>query len=125
MKRDLRERAVTHYPSDRAEAIGDLIGRYRGSGLSLRDFARAEGLPPGRLHYWVYQKHGRSAAAERLNRPSPAAPVFQEVKLASGLSLVPSWAAEVSLPRGVAVRFSTTAEPAWISAVVQALHRPC
>jgi len=125
MKRDLRELPVIPRRIGDAETIPTLINRFRRSGLSLQDFARAEGLPRGRLHYWVYQKRGQSAAAEQLKSPSPAAPVFQEIKLGGGLSLVPSWAAEVSLPAGVAVRFSSTAQPAWIGAVVQALHQPC
>ena len=108
-----------------SEAIPALVGRYRRSGLSLRDFARAEGLPPGRLHYWIYQKHRARAVACAQEAARPAAPAFQEVKLATGLSLVTNWAAEVSLPTGAAVRFSATAAPAWIGAVVQALHRPC
>ena len=125
MKRDLSELPVALGGVEGAETIAALIGRYRRSGLSLRDFARAEGLPPGRLHYWLYQKHRPSAVANRPRGSRPAVPAFQEVKLASGLSLVTSWAAEVSLPTGVAVRFSATALPAWIGAVVQALQRPC
>ena len=108
-----------------AEAISALIARYRGSGLSLAKFARIEGLPPGRLHYWIYQKH-RFGAVVRApgGGSSAAAPAFQEVRLATGLGLV-SWAAEVSLPAGLAVRFSATAAPGWVGAVVQALQRPC
>jgi hypothetical protein len=36
-----------------------------------------------------------------------------------------SWAAEVSLPGGVAARFSQKAAAEWIGLVVQALRRPC
>jgi hypothetical protein len=121
MKRDSNYHSV---PS--AEAIAALIGRYRGSGLALKDFAREEGLPAGRLHYWLYQKHRAASAKSWASRSYPAsAPVFQEVKLAPGAPLVASWAAEVSLPRGMAVRFSAMAQPGWIGAVVQALQRPC
>jgi hypothetical protein len=52
-------------------------------------------------------------------------PVFQEVKVATMLPGVVNWAAEVSLPRGLAVRFSQTAPVEWIGSVVQALQRPC
>ena len=104
------------------QEIPALIGRYRASGLALKDFARQQGLAPGRLHYWLYQKH-------RLAAPTKAAvasaPLFQEVKLAAEAALVAHWAAEVSLPRGRAVRFHSAAEPGWIGAVVQALQRPC
>jgi len=36
--------------------IANVIARYRASGLGLKTFALEEGLPPGRLHYWIYQK---------------------------------------------------------------------
>ena len=99
-----------------------MIGRYRASGLALKDFARQQGLPPGRLHYWLYQKHRPAAPT---GSTVASAPFFQEVKLAAGAALVGSWAAEVSLPQGVAVRFNAAAQPGWIGAVVQAVHRAC
>ena len=126
MKRDLRDLWIPPGRVAGAEAVPALIGRYRRSRLSLKEFARAEGLPPGRLHYWLYQKYRPGAGRARPNGAGPArAPAFQEVKLASGLALVTSWAAEVSLPTGRTVRFSATAPPAWIGAVVQALQPPC
>jgi len=125
MKRDLRELPIVARRVGAADAIRALIARYRRSGLSLAEFARAERLPPGRLHYWIYQKHRLGAVAHRPRGECPAAtPAFQELGLAGGLGLV-SWAAEVSLPAGLAVRFSATAAPVWVGAVVQALQRPC
>jgi hypothetical protein len=53
------------------------------------------------------------------------APLFQEVKLAAGVAPSTGWAAEISLPKGVAIRVSAAVAPAWISSVVQALQRPC
>ena len=126
MKRDLRELPIIARRVGGAEAIGALIARYRGSGLSLAKFARIEGLPPGRLHYWIYQKHRFGAVVRAPGGGSPAAaPAFQELRLATGLGLATNWAAEVSLPAGLAVRFSATAAPGWVGAVVQALQRPC
>jgi hypothetical protein len=126
MKHDLRELALVPRRVGGAEAIPALIARYRRSGLSLAEFARAERLPPGRLHYWIYQKHRPDTAAHRPRAGCPATtPAFQEVRLVNGLGLVTSWAAEVTLPAGMAVRFSATAQPAWVGAVVQALGRPC
>jgi hypothetical protein len=106
--------------------IADIIARYRASGLGLKAFALEEGLPPGRLHYWIYQKPGRRRG-QRPIRPTPAAaaPGFQEVKLPSRLELGCAWAAEVGLPGGIAVRFSASASAQWIGSVVQALQRPC
>jgi|APCry1669188970_1035186.scaffolds.fasta_scaffold226673_1 hypothetical protein len=126
MKHDMRELPLVPRRVVGAEAISALIARYRRSGLSLAEFARAERLPLGRLHYWLYQKHRPGVAAHSFRGGCPAAtPAFREVRLASGLDLVTSWAAEVSLPAGLAVRFSATAAPAWVGAVVQALQRPC
>ena len=106
-----------------SEAIFEVIARYRLSGLSLAQFAREQGIPPGRLHYWIYMK-GRAKAPRALER-SVSAPVFQEVKVGAMLPGISGWAAEVSLPRGLAVRFSGGAAPQWIGAVVQALQTPC
>jgi hypothetical protein len=115
-----------HHSVKASEESAALIRRYRASGLALKDFARQQGLPPGRLHYWLYQKHrpvppGRSAACSG----AAPAPAFRELKLAACASLVASWAAEVSLPGGLAVRFSGAASPAWIGSVVGALQQPC
>jgi len=115
-----------HHPVLSSEKITTLLTRYRASGLALKDFAREQGLPPGRLHYWLYQKHRAASPQRSAKRSSPArAPVFQEVKLAPGSSLPANWAAEVSLSRGLVVRFHAAAEPGWMGAVVQALERPC
>ena len=102
------------------EEMEDWVCRYRASGMGLQHFAREHGLAATRLHYWVYGR-GRTRAV----RTNSGAPLFQEVKLPEGLPLPASWAAEISLPEGVAVRFSAGAAPVWIGAVVQALRRPC
>jgi hypothetical protein len=103
--------------------ISEVISRYRSGGLALAAFARKEGIPSGRLHYWLYGKPdrrpGRSAG-----RPA-ARPAFQEVRLAPPLAGTLDWAAEVKLSAGVLVRFSARVAPEWIGSVVQALQRPC
>ncbi len=99
--------------------IAAWIRRYRASGVGLPAFAKQHGLPPGRLHYWVYQK-GPTAHHPR----GQSSLVLQELKLAPGLSLS-NWGAEISLPVGPVVRFSATATPVWMSAVIQALRPPC
>lgn len=114
MKND-RRADQTYTPTE----IAAWIRRYRTSGVGLPAFARQHGLPPGRLHYWVYQK---GSAVHR--RPSRPPTVFQELKLAPGLPLS-SWGAEISLLAGPVVRFSARATPAWMSAVIQALRPPC
>ena|SRR6266436_4606983 len=104
-----------------------LIEAYRASGLGLRQFARQESISPGRLHYWVYQK-GRTTPSKVVKQSAPARvsmPVFQEVRVGAMLPALSGWAAEVSLPRGLAVRFSVAATAEWISSVVAALQRSC
>lgn len=99
-----------------------LISRCRASGLGLERFAREQGVPFGRLHYWLYQK-GRSKEAQR--RMQAEIPVFQELKLASCLPAMNHWAAEISLPKGLAIRFSAAATPNWIASVMATLQAPC
>lgn len=102
---------------------GEVVRRYRASGLGLRRFAREHGIPPGRLHYWVYQK-ARAAVPARGRSPG-VVPRFQEVNVAAWLGSPTRWAAEVSVAAGRTVRFSEQASAAWIGAVVHALHRTC
>jgi hypothetical protein len=111
--------------NESAEEIAAIISRYRASGLGLEAFAGENGIPLGRLQYWIYQKYARRAN-QRLPATSPLAisPVFQEIKLPS---MPPSgnWATEVSLGGGMAVRFSASASAQWIGSVIEALQRPC
>lgn len=115
-----------HHSIDSREDIAALIAAYRESGLGLKRFARERRIPAGRLHYWLYQKERAPKPKSWAKGPGVVpAPVFQEVKLETGSSLIESWAAEVSLARGLSIRFSAAATPGWIGAVVQALQRPC
>ena len=102
------------------EEISRWVSRYHASGLGLHRFAQEHRIPAGRLHYWLYQKRRSNPA-----KPLPQAPVFQELKLAACPLPANRWAAEVSLPTGLAVRFDVAASPSWIGSVVQALRRPC
>ena len=103
-----------------------VVAAYRQSGLTLKKFAREHGIRPGRLHYWVYQKaRDPKPSPSAKEPPTGRAAVFQEIKLEAGSAWLQSWAAEVSVARGLNVRFSGTAKPDWIGAVVQALQRPC
>ncbi len=103
--------------------ISKVLARYRQSGLGVVQFAQEEGIPPGRLHYWVYQK-GRTRRSEP-PRVSVSKPVFQELTVATVLPVMDSWVAEVNLPGGLAVRFSPKATAEWIGSVVQALRGSC
>lgn len=109
-----------------SKEMAALVVAYRKSGLGFRRFAQEHKIPPGQLHYWVYQKY-------RKMRPTPLTqgrikeppPVFQEVKLGPGSALMESWAAEVRLAGGGSVRFDRTAAPEWIGEVIRVLQRPC
>ena len=101
-----------HHSVHRPQEIAALVSRYRASELALKDSPREQGLPVGRLHYWLYQEHWPAAPSrpgvawlppEGSSRrwPSNGASVFQEVKLATVAPLLGSWAAGISLPRGV------------------------
>jgi hypothetical protein len=80
-------------------AIAAIISQYRSSGLGLERFAREQGIPAGRLHYWIYQKAPGLSNKPRSKPVKPAvAPMFREVKLTSGTPVIESWAAEVHLP---------------------------
>jgi hypothetical protein len=103
--------------------ISKVLARYRRSGLGVVQFAQEHDIPPGRLHYWVYQK-GRTKPRQAL-RASVSKPVFQELKVATVLPVVDGWVAEVTLPGGLAIRFSQKAAAEWIGSVVQVLKRPC
>jgi hypothetical protein len=106
-----------------SQEISKVLARYRSSGLGAVQFAQEQGIPPGRLHYWIYQK-GRTRPHRPLQR-SVAAPAFREVPMATMLPGVTDWATKVSLPGGVVIRFSRAATPQWIGSVVQVLQRPC
>jgi hypothetical protein len=106
--------------------IAALVAAYRKSGMGFRRFAQAHKIPPGRLHYWVYQKYRNVRSTPfTLGRHNDPAPVFQEVTLGHGSALMESWAAEVRLAGGVSVRFDRTAAPEWIGEVIGVLQRPC
>ena len=103
--------------------ISKVLARYRRSGLGAVQFAQEQGIPPGRLHYWIYQK-GR-AKSRRPVQALASKPVFQELKVETMLPVVDVWGAEVNLPDGLAVSFSPKVTGEWIGSVVQALRRPC
>jgi hypothetical protein len=114
-----------HHPFQSRRDIPALIACFRESGLGLERFARQHRIPRGRLHYWLYQKYRTlGTKPPRNGGGADPGPMFQEVKLAPS-ALMASWAAEVSLESSLRIRFSASADPAWIGAVIRALRRPC
>lgn len=102
--------------------ISAVVARYRASGESLELFARKNGIPHGRLHYWIY---GRKQSKAGRPHSAAAQPRFQEMKLKAAVSESSPWAAEVGLPGGFTVRFGASVTPAWLKEVVQELRRAC
>lgn len=110
----------------RSHDAGAVVARYRESDLGLESFARQHGIPAGRLRYWIYQKNLSRAVRRAPNGSEETVPpVFQEVKITAREGASTSWAAEVSLPKGLTIRFGAVATPAWIGSVVEVLQQPC
>ncbi len=85
------------------------------SGLSLRDFARREGIDPGRLYRW------RSQLAEKGERRSaPAAPAPAVIELRAGPR--PSERVEIVLASGVTLRVTEAIDPAGLARLIAALR---
>jgi transposase-like protein len=113
-----------NHPPRTPEQIAEIIARYRASGLALDRFAEQNGIPRGRLHYWVYQKQPVDGALAYPKGQAAVAPAFEEIKL-GGQTVPAGHLVEVSLLQGIAIRFSGAVTPEWIGAVVQALQRSC
>ena len=103
-----------------------VVARYRDSDLGLESFAREHGIPAGRLRYWIYGKNlSRSVRRASNGSKETAPPIFQEVRIGASERVSTSWAAEVSLPKGLTIRFDAVATPAWIGSVVKVLQQLC
>ena len=66
----------------------------------------------------------RAVALHRKPRRTPSA-TFREVMLPPLVRGQAGWAAEVTWPSGVTVRFGAGAEAAWIGAVLEAVRQAC
>ena len=95
-----------------------LVAKYQASGLTQREFALQHDVKLGTFHQWIY----RPRSPQRIARTKK--PAFQEVSL-TGVPFLNSWAAEVQLPRGVALRLNCHASAEWIGALVQKLGQIC
>lgn len=102
--------------------ISAVVARYRASGESLEFFARKNGIPHGRLHYWIY---GRNQSKAGRTHSAAFQPLFQEVKRTAAVPESSRWAAEVGLPSGITIRVGASVTPAWLGEVVQELRRAC
>jgi len=97
------------HPFQGRRDIPALIASFRESGLGLEGFARKHGIPPGRLHYWLYQKYRTPGTKPwRNGGGADPGPMFQEVKLDPSAWMA-NWAAEVSLESNLSIRLSASA----------------
>lgn len=103
--------------TDRSAERERWVRKYRGSGQSLRQFARQHGVGVGQLRYWVYGP----AKARAADKPGL---VFQEVRLAQAVGASGRWEAEVGLPDGTTVRLGRQADLEWAKALIGFLRRP-
>jgi transposase-like protein len=101
-KRDQRGRRITPAPR-RLE----LVEAYRLSGLTMKQFARQEGINPLTLAKW---------STDIGRRPRPAMQ-FAEMKL--GMPVASGWAFEVTLPGGVLVKTASAAALGELLAMVR------
>jgi len=106
------------FPTDRGAERTRWVTKYRGSGLSLKEFAERHGLSAGQLRYWVYGPAKAQAAEESWL-------VFQEVRLSEAAVTPGPWSAEVGLPNGTTVRLARGADWEWAKGLVECLRRPC
>jgi transposase-like protein len=129
-----------------AEERESWISRFRASGVSQARFAEQNGLKLKTLQRWLY-RHGAHAAMKR-KRPVPAQgdrshridrgavaihrkpqrtprATFREVMLPLPGPGRAGWAAEVTWPSGVTVRFGAGAEAAWIGALLEVVRQAC
>ena len=93
------------------------VRRYRGSGLSVRQFALQNGLRASQLDYWLYRKHAEERIAQK-------PPLFTEVKLSGNFANSP-WAAEIQLTDGGTLRLSAAAPPAWAGELLGSIRGLC
>jgi hypothetical protein len=95
-----------------------LVATYQASGLTQREFAQQHGVKLGTFQQWVY----RPRSPHRVTRRKKLA--FQEVAITE-VPFLNSWAAELTLPRGVALRLNSHASAEWVGALVQKLGQIC
>ena len=125
----------------------DWVSRFRSSGLTQPEFAREHGLKLGTLQRWLYGRgaHGGDESGSRRSPPmgivltgsierlSPftgsrgarRAQPFGRSCCRLSVRGRAGWAAEVTWPSGVTVRFGAGAEAAWIGAVLDVVRQAC
>lgn len=133
------------HPRSTAEERENWISDFLSSGLTQARFAQRHGLKLTTLQKWLYGRgshlapkrkspvpaHGdrshrnaRTAAIIRKPRRTPNV-TFRQIMLPALAPGRAGWAAEVTWPSGVTVRFDAGAEAAWMGAVLGAVGPAC
>lgn len=101
-------------PWSSADARAALVEQ-AASGLSLSDFARREGIVPGRLHRWRRQLGGTAG-------PLEAAPARQPAVIELVARPGPTERVDVVLASGVTLRVAETIDPRALARLVATLR---
>jgi hypothetical protein len=89
------------------------VARWRASDESQGAFARRHGIHPRTFWGWVQ------------TAPPAAAARFVPVQVTAEPVVLPPTPVEILLPRGTVVRVTPGTSPAWLAAVVAAVHATC
>jgi hypothetical protein len=133
-------------PHFTAEERESWVSRFRSSGLSQVRFVEQNGLKLKTLQRWLYRRGAQAAMkrkppvaahgdrSQRINRTAAAIhrkprhtprATFREIMLPPLGPGSAGWAAEVTWPSGVIVRFGAGAEGTWIGVVLGAVRQAC
>lgn len=88
------------------------LGKAQAQGLSLRAYARREGLSE---HSLYAARHQARAQASAVAQPTPA-PAFAAIRVAAG-------SCELSLPGGLVLRLPEPPPASWLAALLREMAR--
>ena len=98
----------------------EILARYHGGQLTMKQFVAQEGLSTTTLCTWLKQERLRSQAGPESSVPVEPAIHFQELKLPLGNS---TWAMEIVTPQNWTLRLAQPPEPNMLQHWLRAL--PC
>lgn len=103
----------SHYSPEKRAA---LLSEFGASGETQKAFAQRRGIRWTTFRNWLY--------ARRSKTPAKAPISLQEISIGPLLG-GNEWIAEIALSGGTVVRLKAGADPAWATAIIQPLFRPC
>lgn len=96
----------------------EIVGRWRGSGESAREFAAREGVVSGTLSWW-----GNRLKTDAPRRARDAKQAFAPLRVTSSSSLSVAGRVEVVTPSGLVVRVSGAVSEVELVAVLRAVQQ--